>query len=319
MIDIDLNTVNELLSEHGYVVHERIGYGQYSVVFRVYSEKYKDFFVAKVYCANNTELSFDTEVNCLTILDHPNIVEIYEYFKGKNYNVLILELCGKSLESIIKKNGPLSKQDFEIYSRQLCDAIKYCHDKKIVHRDIKPSNILLDKHNRIKLADFGFAKQITSSSYRYFCGSLLYMAPELFDKTKRRDPVSADIWSLGVTLYYLLVGDHPYKARNEDDLVGLLSKKEKPSYPENTDLVKVELINKMLSFDPRDRPSIEDIIQALQSSVISTIDKPKNINIAECGRIRSYLQASADSSARNLIPKRKRSLPVYLGPRGFYL
>ena len=318
MHNIDLDIVKDLLSEHGYVVNERIGRGQYSVVFKVYPEKYKDFFVAKVYHANNTESSFDTEVNSLILLDHPNIVDIYDYFKGGYYNILILELCDESLELFIKKNGPLSKHDFETYSRQLCEAVKFCHDTRIVHRDIKASNILLDKHQRIKLADFGFAKKITASSYRYFCGSLPYMAPELFDRTRRRDPISADIWSLGVTLYYLLVGDYPYKASNENSLVELLGKKEKPSYPENTDPAKIKIINSMLSFDPKDRPSMEDIMMMLQDSQSNASGKPRYTNTIDCSRVIPRHQIYPVSSSLNFFSKRKNSLPSYTGIRSSY-
>ena len=104
-----------------------------------------------------------------------------------------------------------------IYVRQLCSALEYLHEMKIIHRDIKPSNLLLSKE--IKLADFGLACYEKESKEWNLIGTYQYCAPEIIgEKTEKLKPHSfkTDVWAVGVTLFEMITGKRPFYENDTD-------------------------------------------------------------------------------------------------------
>jgi serine/threonine protein kinase len=157
---------------------------------------------------------FRTEAKIHSKLDHPNIVKLLDYRERKDGLFLIMEYVdGKQLDEHIKKvTGPIPEKDLTTLFEQILDAIGYAHEEGFVHRDIKPSNIMIDKKGKIKVLDFGIAKMqeeekgLTKTGIQI--GTVAYMSPEQVD-AKKVDKLS-DIYSLGVTLFYMAVGKSPY-------------------------------------------------------------------------------------------------------------
>lgn len=142
---------------------------------------------------------------------HPNIVECYDIVIEDDMVYIIMEYCDSgNLSNIIKK--PIKEEYVQLYFSQLANGLKYLQENNIVHRDIKPRNILLTNNRRIlKIADFGFAKKsIDSSLYETICGSPMYMAPEIMGKQNYNK--QTDLWSIGMILYEMLYGYHPYRS-----------------------------------------------------------------------------------------------------------
>ncbi len=141
---------------------------------------------------------------------HPNIVECYDIIRGDNRIYIILEYCNSgNLSYIIRK--PIKETYTQFYFSQLANGLKYLDKNNIVHRDIKPKNILLtDNHRILKIADFGFAKQNHDNQllHETICGSPLYMAPEIMHNKSYNN--QTDLWSIGMILYEMLFGYHPY-------------------------------------------------------------------------------------------------------------
>lgn len=144
---------------------------------------------------------------------------------------------------------------------QLVGAVSYVHGKSCVHRDLKLENILLDKHENVKLVDFGFTREYEgkSSYLQTWCGTVCYSAPEMI-KGEKYAGEKVDVWSLGIILYALLCGELPF---DDDDETATKSKilKEEPKYPEALPQPAKDLITLMLSKRPLLRPSLADILQ----------------------------------------------------------
>ncbi|OHS94546.1 hypothetical protein TRFO_39271 [Tritrichomonas foetus] len=190
----------------------------------------------------------DMELYALTLLDHPNIIRVYDYFASNCYLFLILEYCNggtlqdkiNNCESYKKGEAPDPQVVFKIVE-SITSALKICHNSNIAHRDIKPENIFFDEYNRPKLADFGLSSLIGNDSMvNEACGSIGYLAPEIFAnsscppesqrkcennqknasinidflKNSTYDPYKADIWSLGVTFYVMLTGHLPFTSQS---------------------------------------------------------------------------------------------------------
>lgn len=158
---------------------------------------------------------------------HENIVVCYDIFRESNKVYIILEYCDSGDMRNILVGKPIKELYVKYYFNQLVKGLKYLYNKNILHRDIKPRNILLsDNKKTLKLADFGFAKQslIRSQNQLYdtICGSPLYMAPEIMTKSYNNQ---TDLWSVGMILYEMLYGSHPYgHCKNIPELHGEIDK-----------------------------------------------------------------------------------------------
>ncbi|XP_006819248.2 testis-specific serine/threonine-protein kinase 2-like [Saccoglossus kowalevskii] len=161
----------------------------------------------------------------------------------------------------IKKNGSLPEGICKSMFRQLVDGLKYLHAKDVVHRDLKCENLLLDECDHLKVADFGFARVISDTKLsETFCGSAAYAPPEILQGIPYH-PKSAEIWSMGVILYIMLVGMMPY---DDSDVKAMIKVQlnSKVSFPEKKKLtpeVKA-LVHWMLEPRLDKRASLDDIL-----------------------------------------------------------
>jgi serine/threonine protein kinase len=199
-----------------YVFYKPIGHGGFSEVFLVSHSRFDKEFVAKVMTFDLSELdsrrdSFESEVQALLNLHHPNIIRLYDHFHVGAQFFLILEYCpsGSLRDEIIDSDG-LTLPRFIHLATEIIGAIAYCHSQNIAHRDIKPGNILLDSRRNSRLADFGLS--LTTTAGRKFChfaGSRLFTAPEIVQK-RPHDPLAGDVWALGVMFSMMITGFPPW-------------------------------------------------------------------------------------------------------------
>jgi hypothetical protein len=166
---------------------------------------------------------FQRELRAAAKLSHPNIVMAHDADEADGVHFLVMEyIDGQDLGSLVAKNGPLTVTDAVNYLLQTAHGLEYAHDKGIIHRDIKPANLLLDKSGNIKILDMGLAhvndgeiasdlgKTENSDNSGHVMGTLEYMSPEQALDPNLASPQS-DIYCLGCTLYYLLIGRLPFK------------------------------------------------------------------------------------------------------------
>ncbi len=158
---------------------------------------------------------FTREARALAKLNHPNIVNVYDFGEtGGLYYIVMEYVDGANLRQLFEARKLTSAEALAIVPK-ICDALQYAHEEGLVHRDIKPENLLIDKKGRVKIADFGLAKllrrealDMTLTRSGMALGTLRYMAPEQMDKPETVDH-RADLYSLGVVIYEMLTGEPP--------------------------------------------------------------------------------------------------------------
>ncbi|TNM93551.1 hypothetical protein fugu_001727 [Takifugu bimaculatus] len=184
------------------------------------------------------------EVRIMKLLNHPNIVKLFEVIETEKTLYLVMEYASGG----------------EVFDYLIVSAVQYCHQKCIVHRDLKAENLLLDADMNIKIADFGFSNEFTlGNKLDTFCGSPPYAAPELF-QGKKYDGPEVDVWSLGVILYTLVSGSLPFDGQNLKELrERVLRGKYRIPFYMSTDCEN--LLKKFLILNPSKRGSLEQIMR----------------------------------------------------------
>ncbi|EAX94428.1 CAMK family protein kinase [Trichomonas vaginalis G3] len=274
---MDNQVVQSILINYGYSVVQKVGAGAFSTCYLVVDEKYKRQFICKVIEVPNdndhaitVKRSYYNEVNALVECIHPNVIKIYNNFIERNMLFIILEYCsGGSIDKLIQKKGPLKESDLFNYTLEFAYGLSYCHSMGIANHDIKPANLLLDEFNKLKIADFGFAS-IQKYVMSDYMGSLAFMAPEKISKYKY-NPFLSDVWSFGITLYYLATGNLPFYGINSKDLkrciLGCTYQ-----IPKTVTKFAQTIIMKTLLLKPADRWMMNDVVKFLrlcQSKYIS--------------------------------------------------
>ncbi|XP_026167041.1 SNF related kinase b [Mastacembelus armatus] len=216
------------------------------------------------------------EVRCMRLVQHPNVVRLYEVIDTPTTLYLVMELAegGDLYDYILRHEGGLAEGTAKRHFAQIVRAVAYCHKLHVVHRDLKPENVVFfPKQGAVKLTDFGFSnlfqpgKMLATS-----CGSLAYSAPEIL-LGEEYDAPAVDIWSLGVILYMLVCGVPPFQETNDSEtLIMILDCRY--SIPEHVSGDCRDLISRMLQKDPSRRASLKEIeahnwLQGLDSALLS--------------------------------------------------
>ncbi|MEY4485334.1 MAG: hypothetical protein RL693_2786, partial [Verrucomicrobiota bacterium] len=227
--------------------------------------------------------TFGREATTLASLQHPNIVQIYDYDMDDDGSFVVMELLeGETLGEMLHR-GPMSMEDFLQLARQVLEAIGAAHEKGIVHRDLKSDNIFLHRPPTggwvTKVLDFGLAKfsqqpsKQTIDQKGNIMGSIYFLAPEQF----RREALDhrADIYSIGCVFYRTLAGEYPFQgdtvfatmdAHIQHKVLPL--REYRPDVPEALEA----FIMRLISRDPGDRPS--DAHEALEEFYAAVASQP---------------------------------------------
>ena len=193
---------------------------------------------------------------------HPHIARLYEVIVTETLVWLVLEyVSGDELYNHLLNVGAIEPAKVQKIFTQLVGAVSYVHQKSCVHRDLKLENILLDRHENVKLVDFGFTREYEgrTSYLQTWCGTVCYSAPEMI-KGEKYAGEKVDVWSLGIILFALLCGELPFDEDDEEATKARILKEE-PKYPGHIPEQAKDLVMKLLSKRPLLRPSLADILQ----------------------------------------------------------
>ncbi|CAK7199316.1 hypothetical protein SEUCBS139899_001992 [Sporothrix eucalyptigena] len=250
----------DLKSVGNYTLGRLIGKGSFGKVYLA-THKLTNGSKVVLKSAKKDDSNLAREIHHHRQFVHPHIARLYEVIVTESMVWLVLEYCqGDELYNYLLKHGKLPVDKVQRIFTQLVGAVSYVHLQSCVHRDLKLENILLDKHENVKLVDFGFTREYEGKAnyLQTFCGTICYSAPEML-KGEKYAGEKVDVWSLGVILYALLCGELPFDD-DDDDVTRRTILADEPKYPDQLPPDAVSLIKAMLSKRPLLRPTLPDIL-----------------------------------------------------------
>lgn len=198
-----------------YEIMSRIGIGGMADVYKAVDRVLNRYVAIKVLKREfredeNFVKKFWTEAQSAAVLQHPNIVNVYDVAEDRGLYFIVMELVeGITLKDYIQKKGKLTSKEVIGITLQVCAGIETAHSKNIIHRDVKPQNIIISKEGKVKVTDFGIAKATSSNTISTnVMGSVHYTSPE--QARGGFSDAKSDIYSLGITMYEMITGQLPF-------------------------------------------------------------------------------------------------------------
>ena len=234
-----------------YEILEKIGSGGMSVVYKAKCHTLNRLVAIKVlkeeFASDENFVSkFKMEAQAAARLSHPNIVNVYDVVDEENLHYIVMELIeGITLKNYIEKKELLDSKEAIGIAIQVAQGIATAHEQHIIHRDIKPQNMIISKDGKVKVADFGIARAVSSQTVNSSAavGSVHYISPE--QARGGYCDERSDIYSFGITLYEMVTGRVPFEGDNT--VAVALAHLEDPVVPPG-------------DYNPQVYPGLEDII-----------------------------------------------------------
>lgn len=260
----------------GYKLLERRGQGGMGVVYRALQKSMKREVALKILAprfAQNARFlqRFVREAKLAATLNHPNIVGAIDVGESNEFHYYVMEYVdGWSVAEILREDGAFEEAEALDIVVQVAKALQHASEHQIVHRDVKPENILVTPDGVAKLADLGLSKRMTAdcsiTTEGKTLGTPFYVSPELARGARDVD-IRSDIYSLGATLYHMLVGEPPFAGDNPATVMARhIAEEPVPVKRRRRDvsLATSRLVEKMMAKDPAKRyQSAEELIRDL--------------------------------------------------------
>ncbi|RHN39647.1 putative protein kinase CAMK-CAMKL-CHK1 family [Medicago truncatula] len=250
-----------------YELGKTIGEGSFAKVKLAKNVENGDYVAIKILDRNHVLKhkmmdQLKREISAMKIINHPNVIKIFEVMASKTKIYIVLELVnGGELFDKIATNGKLKEDEARSYFQQLINAVDYCHSRGVYHRDLKPENLLLDTNGVLKVSDFGLStySQQEDELLRTACGTPNYVAPEVLND-RGYVGSSSDIWSCGVILFVLMAGYLPF---DEPNLISLYRRIGRADFkfPSWFSPGAKKLLRSILNPNPITRIKIPEILQ----------------------------------------------------------
>lgn len=214
--------VAEKTFEDHYEKIEEVGKGKFGNVYKCLNKEDNKIWAAKVIkCRKKDEkLNVKNEISIMNELTHPKLLMLRDAYETPKAMVLVMEYIGggELFDRVADEDLELTERDCVHFMRQICEGVRYMHEKSIMHLDLKPENILCVRKdsNLIKIIDFGLARRYKAGeSLKVMFGTPEFIAPEVVNYEQIGLPT--DIWSLGVICYVLLSGLSPFMGDNDNE------------------------------------------------------------------------------------------------------
>ena len=242
-----------------FIVHNiKIGKGSFSTIYMGKDKLNNNTVAIKKLDVDNVyklKKNIKREIELHKKIKHRNIINLYDviYDTNLHYVYLVLEYCQSGDFSKFQNKRPIKEIFIQKYINDLANGLKYLNDLNIIHRDLKPQNLLMSDCGDLKIGDFGFAKEFEEMDdlKNTYCGSPLYMAPEILHYRKYNS--KSDLWSVGIIIYEMITGKPPYHVKNFYQLMKLIEKDEiilSQHYKNTISNNLHDLLSKLLIKDP---------------------------------------------------------------------
>lgn len=208
----------QVLANGRYLLVKRLGEGGMATVYRGFDQRLQVWRAIKVmlpeYARKKKIMArFETEAQMMAMLEHPNIVRVYDVDREGDFPYIVMELVeGGCLVDWVEEHGPMPPRLAVDVIVDTCQALQFAHDRKVIHRDIKPHNIMVDRKGVCRLTDFGIARAGDSEDALTKTGAVMgtwgFMAPEQRTDAKHVDG-RADIYAMAATLFSLITDQTP--------------------------------------------------------------------------------------------------------------
>ena len=258
-----------------YKIIEELGKGGRSTVYKAQDVRLERIVALKIMSERllrnaKARMRFLREAQSVAQLEHPNICTVYEVDVAEGHTFMAMQYIeGQSLDGMMK-NAPLDIKEATDIGLQAARGLNAAHKKKIIHRDIKDGNIMINTEGVVKILDFGLSKPLGKDDItkpRAILGTVPYMSPE--QATGKPVDYGTDIWSLGVVMYRLVTGKHPFKGKNVGEMINSIIKAKpwrvgelRQDVPEALDSCIQKMMRKDREFRHR---SMEEVVAELES------------------------------------------------------
>lgn len=296
---------------------ERIGVGGMGIVYRAVYTKTGTPVAIKILSpdlSNEESLQkrFEREISILKKLQHPHIVRYYGGGKLGIQRFYAMELVsGGSLESYLKSKQRLSWEEAIAFGLQVAQALEHAHNAGVIHRDLKPANLMLTKDRKIKLTDFGIARDTTATALTAAgrtVGTYAYMAPE---QIRGKPPVDkkTDLYALGCVLFEMLTGETPFSCENQGEMLMMHLKDEPPrvtSLAPDCPIWLEELIFDLLEKEPENRPYDALSVQVKLDEILKKVEQQKSITEATLKGEATHTGGTTQGDLKDILGKKKK-------------
>jgi serine/threonine protein kinase len=254
------------------------------------------------------------EAAAIAKIRHQNVVAVHDRVESGNQVWIVMDLLNaRSLADLMREERRLPVRRTAAIGLQVLGGLRAVHEARVVHRDVKPANILFAKDDFAILADFGIATfdgAVPLTRAGELIGTFKYLAPELLGQTSQESAATpaSDLWSLGVTLYEMVEGRHPFDRPNEYEL--LVAACQSDPLPMEHGEALAEVVGRLMHKDPRRRLSAERAEEMLQEVLRTSTAKPDPVRRATPAEEEAEAGKAASGKAASPVP-----IPVPVRPQ----
>ena len=296
-----------------YEIIDSLGSGGFASVYKALDTWLKKIVAIKIPHQQGSDLNkLLVEPQLLARLDHENIVKLISAEIQDNIFFIVMEyIDGQSLEDIITQKGKLNTAESIPIIRQIACAVDFAHLNNIIHRDLRPANVLIEKSNKVRVADFGISKLLENAPHaKTIIGTPPYMAPEHFEG---KTVFASDMYSIGVIFYEMLTGNLPYYDPNPSILKKKLLEESftpprvlTPSIPQKINDIVLKCLEKEIS---KRYQRGGDLLMDLESCMTGSDLQKEIADIRKRISIKEVAKRKICWSCRNPLPPRVLTCP----------
>ena len=317
--------MDDIFNNQKYKIISKLGQGSFGSAFKVLNKEDNMIYVIKQISLNEAKKeeieSIKKEAAILSKIKNEHIVKYFDSFTEQNTFNIVMEYCdGLDLRKYINEHResgkPIDEPLIYYFIIDICLGLKEIHSQNLIHRDLKPDNLFITSDEKIKIGDFGIAKQLNNANEyaKTQVGTMLYMAPEIINGEKYNNKV--DMWSLGCIIHELCTLNYCFSGLSINELIKKITnvKHEKINSSLYGSFMQ-KLIDSLLDQDPHKRPKTDEILNSVRMHIVEmVIDKMTQLlekdEVYQNYLIERNIQNSIDQVDINVLNRERKYVKI---------